>query len=404
MSKRRTTLLTPEILADQYPVIAELRASEPVFWDDTIHGWLVFRHDDVKALLSDSRYSRDRKMSPHYEAPPKGSWSERLDNESFGGGSEKDHRLWRNRLSVGFTPRAVRRMENQVREVVEQFAAPIRASKGRADLVAEFTNPIPNTVISRITGIPPYPGDEDRFRCLAQDVIRRFFPMADEENKRRGEQALDELAEWVGKLGDERRQSRQEDLISDLIHGNDGDYEMTNEEIVIIIATLVAAGSETTTLGGTNVLRLLLQNPQELAKLRQDPSLSVGAVRESLRHSFGTAISGVPRFALEDIELRGKTIRKGDMVMPSTGGANRDPSVFEDPDRFDITRDTREMLAFGHGPHYCLGANLALQEMSCMIEAALPFMPEGTELLEDEIEWESIGIMTRAMNLPILRP
>ena len=404
MSKKRTTLVTPEILADQYPVIAEMRESDPVFYDETIQGWLVFRHDDVKALLSDPRYSRDRKLSPHYEAPPKGSWSERLDNDSLGGGDEVEHRRWRNRLSVGFTPRAVRRMEEQVREVVEQFAAPIRGRQGNADLVAEFTNPIPNTVISRITGIPPYPGDEDRFRCLAQDVIRRFFPMADEENIRRGERALDELAEWVGKLGEERRQERQEDLISDLIHENDGDYEMTNDEIVMVIATLVAAGSETTTLGGTGVLRLLLQNPAELAKLREDPSLSVNAVRESLRHGFGTAISGVPRFAIEDIELRGKTIRKGDMVMPSMGGANRDPAVFTDPDRFDITRDTREMLAFGHGPHYCLGANLALQEMSCMIEAALEFMPEGTVLLEDETEWESIGIMTRAINLPIRLP
>ena len=291
-----------------------------------------------------------------------------------------------------------------MRDVVEQFAAPIRGRKGQADLVGEFTNPIPNTVISRITGIPPYPGDEDRFRCLAQDVIRRFFPMADAENKRRGEQALDELAEWVGKLSSERRERRQEDLISDLIHENDGVYEMSNDEIVMIIATLVAAGSETTTLGGTNVLRLLLKNPSELAKLRADPGLSVNAVRESLRHGFGSAISGVPRFALEDVELRGKTIRKGDMVMPSMGGANRDPAIFDEPDRFDIARDTREMLAFGHGPHYCLGANLALQEMSCMIEAALEFMPEGTSLLEDEIEWESIGIMTRAVNLPIRLP
>ena len=404
MSTPLTTLVRPEILADQYPVIAQLRETDPVFYDETIKAWLVFRHEDVKALLSDPRYSRDRKLSPHYDPPPKGSWSDRLDNESFAGANEGDHRLWRNRLSAGFTPRAVRRMERQVRDVVDQFAAPILNRSGVVDLVAEFTNPIPNTVISRITGIPPYPGDEDRFRCLAQDVIRRFFPMADAENVRRGEAALDELAEWVGKLSADRRDDRREDLISDLIHENEGEYEMSSDEIVMIIATLVAAGSETTTLGGTNLLRLLLNHPDELAKLRADPSLAVNAVRESLRHGFGSGISGVPRFATEEIELRGKTIRKGEMVMPSTGSANRDPAIFAEPDRFDISRDTREMLAFGHGPHYCLGANLALQEMSCMVEAALDFMPEGTRLLEDEVEWETIGIMTRAVNLPILLP
>ena len=98
MSNSYTTLVTPEILADQYPVIAELRESDPVFYDETMQAWLIFRHEDVKALLTDSRYSRDRKLSPHYEAPHKGSWSERLDNESFGGGNEEDHRLWRNRF------------------------------------------------------------------------------------------------------------------------------------------------------------------------------------------------------------------------------------------------------------------------------------------------------------------
>ena len=105
-----------------------------------------------------------------------------------------------------------------------------------------------------------------------------------------------------------------------------------------------------------------------MALLLEEPARSVAAVREALRFGFGSAAGGSPRFALEDVELRGKKIRQGDMIMLSTSSANRDESVFDRPEDFDITRDTREMLAFGNGPHYCLGANLALSEMGCMLD------------------------------------
>ncbi len=291
-------------------------------------------------------------------------------------------------------------MEGQVRAVVSQFARPLVGRRGAVDLVAEFTNPIPNTVISRITGIPPYPGEEDRFRQLGQDVIRQFFPMADAENKRRGEQAMDELAEWIGKLADERRQEPQDDLLSDLIAGNQGKDAMSNVEIIMQVVVLVAAGSETTTLGGTHAIRLLLEHPDQLALLRADPSLVRNAVREMLRFDFGGAGS-MPLIAMEDFEVGGVTIRRGDMVMGSVGSANRDETVFDAPDRFDITRDTRETLTFGSGPHYCLGANLALQELDFMIQGALEFLPEGARLVDDELEWESIGLMRRPVNLPV---
>jgi cytochrome P450 PksS len=292
-------------------------------------------------------------------------------------------------------------MEGQVREVVEQFAESIRGRRDTVDLVARFTDPIPNTVISRITGIPPYPGDEERFRGLAQDVLRPFFPMVDEANRRRGEAAISELAEWVGKLAEERRQAPREDLISDLIHGNRGQEIPTNDEIVFMLTAMVAAGSETTTQGGTLMLMLLLEHPDQLALLRADPGLLTGAVRESLRFGFGQPAGEMPRFALEDFELHGRAIRKGQMLLFSTMSTSRDERVWEAPNRFDITRDTREMLTFGHGAHYCLGANLALQEMHCMLEAALDFLPETAHLESHEIEWERIGLLRRPTSLPV---
>ncbi|MCB9724776.1 MAG: cytochrome P450 [Spirochaetaceae bacterium] len=395
-----STIFTPEIIRDPHPTLALLREEAPVFWDERIGSWLVTRYDDVKTVYADDRFSRDRRLGRHFVAPAPGSWAERFDQNGLGRTEGEEHRRWRARLAKGFTPRAVARMEDQVRAVVAELADPLRDRRGVVDLVDAFTNPIPNTVISRITGIPPYPGEEERFRRLAQDVIRRFLPMADEANVRRGENAIGELAEWVGKLAEERRQEPREDLVSDLIHGNPDD-PMTNLDIVLLVALLIAAGSETTTLAGTHALRLLLRNPEQLAHLRRDPGLVRTAVREVLRFGFGSAGGGVPRYAMQDLEIRGQRIRQADMVMLSLAAANRDPEVFADPDRFDVTRDNRDMLAFGSGPHYCLGANLALQELTCMVEAALAFLPEDATLLEDRIEWEIVGLICRPVALPV---
>ena len=400
MSTSFTTVLDPDFIRNPYPVLAELRSTTPVVWDDQIETWLVTRHADVKAVLADPRLSRDRRLTKFYTPPEPGTWAARQAEYTTKLTDVVYHRRWRKQISAGFTPRAVRRMEEQVRAVVSQFAKPLIGRSGTVDLVERFTNPIPNTVISRIAGIPPYPGEEGRFRQLAQDVIRQFFPMADEANKRRGEQAMEELAEWIGKLSDERRQEPQDDLLSDLIVGNRGDDAMSNVEIIMQVLVLIAAGSETTTLGGTHLIRLLLAHPDQLALLRANPSLSTNAAREMLRFEFGGA-AGMPRVATEDLEIGGTTIRRGDMVMGSLGSANRDETVMDDPDRFDITRDTREILTFGSGPHYCLGANLALQELECMIEGALEFLPEAACLLDDELEWESIGLMRRPTNLPV---
>jgi cytochrome P450 len=149
------------------------------------------------------------------------------------------------------------------------------------------------------------------------------------------------------------------------------------------------------------MFRHLLGHPEELAKVRADRGLIPNAVRESLRYEFGSIAAVNMRFALEDIPLRGRTIRQGDMVMLSPASANRDPEAFPEPDRFDVTRDTRAAVTFGHGPHYCLGANLAVQELSCMLEAALEFMPEATRLVPEETEWEQVGIMRRPVRFTI---
>ncbi|MBK7948210.1 MAG: cytochrome P450 [Deltaproteobacteria bacterium] len=401
MSSTLPSLVDPQFVADPFAQLAWLREHDPVHWDEALGTWFITRYEDVRRFFSDPRLSTDRRLARSYRPAPPESWLFHFEQSSIISADPEGHRRWRHRLSAGFTPRAVRRMDQQVRDIVEEFAAPLRGQTGEVDLLAAFTDPIPNTVIGRITGIPPYPGDEARFRSLAQQMMQRFTFFADAAKIERGNAAIEELAEWVMKLADERRQTRADDLLSDLIHGNAGDEALTNREIVVLVAGLVAAGSETTTLGGTQVIRHLLKHPGELARVRADRSLVRNAVREALRFDFGSLAAVNMRFATEPIELAGQTIRPGDMLMLSPASANRDPSVFPDPDRFDVGRDTRDVVSFGHGPRYCLGANLAMQEMACMLEAALDFLPEDARLVEHEADWEQIGIMRRPLRLVV---
>ena len=169
---------------------------------------------------------------------------------------------------------------------------------------------------------------------------------------------------------------RKDDLITDLVRARDRGDAMSDDEIIILVAGLLGAGSETTAIGGLVAILTLLEHPDTLERLRADRSLLPNAVKEILRYAFGGG-GGLPRYAVRDFELRGKQICKGQMLMLSFTGAHRDPSVFPDPDRFDIDRDTTDLTIFGQGPHYCLGVHLALAEMRCMLDAALDFLPPG---------------------------
>ena len=218
--------------------------------------------------------------------------------------------------------------------------------------------------------------------------------------KRVSEQASEEMRDWVSSMADERRRAPRGDLVSDLVQAQEAGDRMSNDEIVMMVSALVTAGSETTMLGGTFALRTLLRHPDELAKLRENRQLLDNTVMEVLRYDFGIG-GGLPRYALRAFELRGKRIRKGQQLQLCFQGAHRDPSVFRDPDRFDIERDTKNVISFGRGPHFCLGANLAKQEMRCMIDGALGFLPPGASLREDLVRWSEMVIMRRMENLPV---
>jgi cytochrome P450 len=392
--------LVPEFQDDPYPFIHRLRAEDPVHWVP-FGFWFVTRHDDVKRLFNDPEYATpDRRVWEHYRPRTSDDFMRWVEEHGFFSLPPAEHARLRKLLSVALTPRAVKRYEAQVRETVERFAAPLREATGVIDLMETFANPIPNAVISRITGIPPAGDDERRFRELAQLTIRGFFSFADDAVRKQGDDAFLEIADWVRAMTQERRGSLREDMISDLIRAQDRGDELSDDEIVMTITGLIGAGSETTAMGGMIAAMTLLDHPDEMEKLRRNPALIPNAVSEILRFGFGGP-GGLPRYAVRDFELRGKQIQRGQMLMLSFAGASRDPSVYEDPDRFDVGRDVRDLLTFGNGPHYCLGANLARQEMACMVEAMLGFLPPGSRWLREQMEFQRMGFFRRPVNLPI---
>jgi cytochrome P450 len=386
---------------DPAPLLHRLRAEDPVHRVEPLGFWLVTRYDDVKRLFHDpENVTQSRRAWEHFAPAPPGSMTRWLEEESLMAQGPAEHARFRRLFRGALTPRAVRRMDAQIREVVERFARPLRGRPGEVlDLMGEFTDPIPNTVISRILGVEAS-ADEARFRALAQEMIRGFFPLAPPEAAQRAEVALQELAPWVRAMVAERRASPREDLISDLLRAGDADGAIGDDEVVMLVAVLIGAGSETTNLGGLLVIRTLLEHEEALERVRDDRSLVPRAVEEIMRFAFGGP-AGMQRFAVRDFELRGRRIRKGQMLMLALGGANRDPAVFADPDRLDLERDNRETLVFGHGPHYCLGANLARQEVGAMLDAALDIATPGSRVRVDLQQFAPMGPFRRPLNLPV---
>ena len=386
---------------DPAPLVHRLRDEDPVHFVPSLGFWFVTRHDDVKRLFNDpENTTQDRGAFEHFVPQPEGTMLRWFHDNSFARQGPEAHARFRRLFNGALTPRAVRRMDAQIREVVERFAKPLRNRPGEVlDLMGDFTNPIPNTVISRVTGVPPG-ADELRFRELAQGLIRGFFPFAPPEALALAESSLQEMAAWVRQMAAERRHTLGEDLVSDLLRTQELDETLTDDEIVMLISVLIGAGSETTNLGGLVLIQTLLQHPEQMKQVRDDRSLVPKAVNEIMRFAFGGP-AALPRFAVRDFELRGKTIRKGQMLMLSFGGANRDPAVFADPDRLDIERDARDLLVFGNGPHYCLGANLARQEMGTMLDAALDIVTPGSRVREDLQQFQAMGLFQRPLNLPV---
>lgn len=365
------TLAAGMFSSDHHERLAALRTCDPVHWYPALESWVLTRHADVRSAFSDERLEPPRRMPVDV----------------------------RRLISSWFASPTVARMEGQVRDVVAAASSRIVRRSGRVDLIKVLIDPVPNAVIARIVGFSSLPGGEEQFRSIAGDLMKFIHFGGSPEELRRGERAFHSLSDWVKELVADRRRRPGDDLVSDLL-ATQGD-RVDEQNLVVLIVGLIGAGSETTSMGAAYSLKQILERREVYSQIRADRSMLSSAVKESLRLEIGNAACGPSRFAAEDLSLHGKKIRKGQRLMLSTSSANRDEAVFSDPNVFRLDRDNREILTFGHGRQFCLGASLAMLEIQCIVDAALEILPDEVNLRPDGVLIRWHGLLQRIERLEV---
>ncbi len=372
-------LLTPERVADPYPIFAELRRERPVFYNEHYRAWFIHRHEDLLAALKDPRFSSDR-IRPVFEHKlTESQRTERAPTYRILGEwmvfrDPPDHTRLRKLVSRAFTPRAISQWQPRIVEVVDSLIAEL-APRGHMDVITDFAYPLPAVVIAEMMGVPT--SDRDLFKDWSDDLMVLVFGARGVEGRReRAQSGLLELSEYLGGLVRRFRAAPAENLIHTLIRAQEGDDTLTDNEIVGTCILLLFGGHETTTNLIGNGLHALLAHPDQLERLRaHDNAEYLRAAAEEILRFDGPSKMQV-RMAATDIDVGDEVIRRHDMVYLVQAAANRDPDVFADPDRFDLQRNPTDHLGFGFGLHYCLGAAVARLEGSIALDAVARRLPD----------------------------
>jgi cytochrome P450 len=377
----------PQKLGDPFADLAWLREHRPVHRHEPTGQWFVFPYDDVRSLFADKRMSADR-IAGFAQAAPESVRDEVKQLVPyletwliFRDGAGHSH--LRSVLHRGFNAGAIEAM----REPIERLANKLldrAAASGRLDVAADYGFLLPAYMLSDFMGVRPE--DRDRVVQWSADFVDFFnvIPITEDTTHRMIRSAT-EMTEHMRRLLAERAPDNRNDFL-DVMAAAVRNEEISEEEIVGSTLLLLIAGHVAVRNLIGNVVWLLLNHPAEHERLREEPTLLTSVVEESLR--FEPPIMAIPRIAREDLAIRDQTIRAGEIVQLSIAAANRDPSRFPDPDRFDVARNPHGVLSFGHGPHGCLGARLAKEEALIALEVL--FRRFGADLRLDhsrEVRW-----------------
>ena len=373
----------PAFVADPYPAYERLRDEAPLIHDGATDLWLVSRYDDVNALLRDRRLGRTyRHVATDADmgrsSPPDGQaqfWH--LVEHGILDMEPPDHTRVRWLVSKAFTPRIVDAMRDPIDRLMNSLVDGVEGA-GEFDLLREIAEPLPVAVITELLGVPET--DRPSLRPWSADICRMYELHPSGEDARIAVSACEEFSAYLRDLSRERRTHPTGDLISELALVVDDGERLTEDELIGTCVLLLNAGHEATVNVTTNGWWTLFRHPEALAALRSDPSLVPSAVEELMR--WDTPLQLFERWALEDVDLHGMTVPRGAEFGLIFGSANRDPSVFADPDDLRLGRDPNPHLTFGAGIHFCLGAPLARIELQTSFATILRRLP-GLELAEE---------------------
>jgi cytochrome P450 len=374
---------------------------------------VAYSYDAVRAVAVDPRFSKHAVTAP--DAPrllpiARGS-------QSMVTMDAPEHTRLRRLVSRDFTPRRIELLRPRVEEIcdtlvqamcadavsedavsedaVSEYAVPEYAGSGEA--VAALALPLPITVICELLGVPVQ--EQERFRETGDRFMSVARPGADPQE---GPRAAGELFGYLAGLVARKRTAPGDDLLTALLRARDEQDALSEEELLAFGVTLLVAGYHTTASSIAHALFHLLHQPERYAKLVADPGLVRGAVEELLRYSQVGGGFGSMRIALEDAEVCGVRIAKGDPVVPAFAVANRDPALFERPDELDLSRPSSAHLAFGAGIHFCLGAQLARMELEVLLGTLVRRLPDlRLTRPADSLEWVTRVAFPRPAELPV---
>ncbi len=424
MTQATATILEPDeapLFAPWDPVARQnpaenfrrLREIDPVHRVDFLIGWVLTRYEDAVVVLRDAeRFSSivanatieklhaEARGEPIYHGKPQPP-DMRFALDAFFGRSllftdRPDHTRLRGLVNRTFTPRIVTEIRPRIERLVAELLDDI-VGAGRIDFMSEFANALPATVIFELLQIPMERRDD--FKRWSSGIVVLFDPIRSPEAEEHARECARDMHLFFRDLFIERRKRSGDDIVSRLVALEGSGDSLDAAELLAMCMVLLAAGHETTTNLLGNGLYTLLENPDQLARLRANPDLVPSAVEELLR--FESPVQGMPRVAMEDCEIGGRPVAAGDYVVVLVGAVNRDPAVFTDPDRLDIGRRDNRHLAFGFGSHFCLGAPLARAEAEIALREILRRAPN---LRGDyaSVEWKNTQVMRGLVELPVV--
>ncbi|MDP9099121.1 MAG: cytochrome P450 [Verrucomicrobiota bacterium] len=390
-------LLEPEILANPYPLYHKLRSEDPVHWDRFLHTWVVTRYPDVMNVLHS--FSAERTPTP-----------EQLTAMGLSGLNEiakvmvkqmlfmdaPAHTRLRGLASVAFTPQKVRVLKSHIQEIADSLLDCVQA-RGEMDVIADFAAPLPAIVTAEMLGVPTE--DHLNLKKWSADFAEMLGNFQHNPDRiPRVLESTNNLTTYFRDAIAKMREHSREGLIHSFMTAELEGDRLTEEEIIANCVVTMVGGQETTTNLIGNGLLTLMRNPDQLARLRDEPNLLTSAVEELLRYESPSQHTG--RIAREDVEMGGKQIRKGQAVMAIMAAANRDPERFPNPDEVILDRADNKHLAFGWSSHFCFGAPLARMEGQIAFETLLRRLPD-LEIMPGPLTWRTNSGLRGLTALPV---
>jgi cytochrome P450 len=378
MSQNAFQPTSPLFLANPYPHYKELRETAPIFFYEPWGKWILTRYEDINFLLRDKRLGRviDHTLPPEQKQEWQGLEAD-FEVSRLGSLLEiepPDHTRIKDVFHQTFTPKRVRELSNKVHALCNKLADNLLAKpERRADLIEEFAQTIPVTVIADLLGIP----EKDRHKLVpwSRGIIGWFEPERTSEMEKEAVKCAQEFMAYLRDLIPQKRQTPSDDLLCAMIAVHDKERErMSEQELINNCILLLNAGHEAVVNVIGNGMYALLRHQEQWENLKADARLIPTAIEEMMR--FDTPLQFFERFVLEDIAYKSFIWNKGTKLCLYYASANHDPNTFNNPETFDITRDPNPHIAFGLGLHYCIGAPLARVELQAALQTLSQRLPE----------------------------